>query len=131
MIHIVCGMIGAGKTTYCKNMKCTYTDFDEMTSKQEQIDKTIALVNKGIEVWHITTYPSGKERLAFEKYEKEYIWINTTFSQCKQNILKRKRERDLSDLSETLTSNRNIRGMYQNSVLQFKIINVFETEEKW
>lgn len=131
MIHVVCGMIGAGKTTYCKNMKGVTTDFDEMTSKQEQIEETIALANANVEVWHITTYPSEKERLAFANYEKEYIWINTSFSQCKENILKRKRERDLKDLSKTLISNRCIRGMYQRSPLQFKVINVFEAEEAW
>lgn len=131
MIHIVCGMIGAGKTTYCKNMQGVVTDFDEMTSKQEQIEETIALANAGIEVWHITTYPSTKELLAFENLEKEYVWINTSFSQCKQNILRRKRERDLRDLNKTLISNRRIQAMYQRSALQFKVINVFQAEERY
>lgn len=131
MIHIVCGMIGAGKTTYCKNQQGVVTDFDEMTSKQEQIEETIALANADIEVWHITTYPSENERLAFENYEKEYIWINTSFSKCKENILMRKRERDLRNLNETLISNRRIRGMYQCTSLDFKVVNVFEQHEEW
>lgn len=46
MIHIVCGMIGAGKSTYCEGKQGAVTDLDFMTSKEEQIEETLLLAKK-------------------------------------------------------------------------------------
>ena len=53
MIYFVCGLIGAGKTTWAKRHFQTLTDADEELSKTEQIRKTLKLSEHG-DVAHIT-----------------------------------------------------------------------------
>lgn len=131
MIHIVCGMIGAGKSTFCKGKVAVSDFYGEVTCKTEQVNRTFELMKAHSHVWHITTYPCRLEEEAFKNCEKEYIWINTSFSQCKENILKRKRERDLKNFHETMIRNKEIQILYLRSKIQFKVVNVFEEEEKW
>lgn len=131
MIHIVCGMIGAGKSTYCKDKSVVSDFYGEVTRKSVQIANTLRLANEYPEVWHITTYPCGEEEEAFKNCEKEYIWINTSVMQCKRNILRRNRERDVKDLKDTLAKNREIVKKYEHSSKRFIVVDVFNVEERW
>ena len=131
MLHIVCGMIGAGKSTYCKDKDIVSDLEGDITRKSEQIEVTLRMLDEHLNVWHITTYPCGIEEEAFKECEKEYIWINTSFSQCKSNILERKRKRDINALTDTLAKNREILEKYKYSTIPFKVVDVFEAGEKW
>lgn len=131
MIICVCGMIGAGKSTYCKIIGGLISDFDEIGNKNEQIEMTLENNKKLEKVYHITTFPTFKEIQAFENLEVEYVWINTTFAKCRDNILKRKRKRDLTDIRATLEKNREILRKYQCSQMKFRVVNIYETDERW
>lgn len=131
MIKCVCGMIGAGKTTYCRKQDGIVSDFDEIGDKDIQIEFTLKNAQECNTVYHTTCFPTQKEQDAFEKNEVKYIWINTTFDKCKENILKRNRERDVKNLQETMEKNREIRGKYTRSHISFEIIDVFNSDERW
>ena len=131
MIICVCGMIGAGKTTYCYQQSDIVSDFDEIGDKDLQIKVSMKYEEKYGTVYHTTCYPTEKEREAFRSKEVKYIWINTTFEKCRENILKRNRKRDTNNLEETMEKNREIRGKYINSNISFQIIDVFDSSERW
>lgn len=52
-------------------------------------------------------------------------------NKCRKNILTRGRKRDLVDISVTLDKNDAIMSRYLNSDMDFKIIDVFKSSEKW
>lgn len=131
MIVCVCGMIGAGKTTYCYKQNGIVSDFDEIGDKDEQIKNTLINAKKYDFVYHITCFPTQKELEAFGKYEVKYIWINTTFEKCKRNILKRNRKRDVKMLQETINKNREIREKYIKSRIKFEVVDVYDSDERW
>ena len=131
MIHIVCGLIGAGKSTYAAKQKGIVTECETGT-KAEQIAKTIKAYEEGCDVWHVTTYPSMEEIAAFESYEDvEYIWINTTIGQAYWNILERTRARDLIGLNDTRKKNEYILQKYCTSKIRFRIVEIFKSTERW
>lgn len=131
MIHIVCGLIGAGKSTFSQKQKGIVTECEHGT-KAEQIARTIKAYDAGSEVWHITTYPSMEEVAAFASYDDvEYIWINTTIRQAYWNILERSRARDIVGLDETRRKNEVILQKYCNSKIRFRIVDVYQSTERW
>ena len=131
MIHIVCGLIGSGKSTFVKRRSVRYTDYDDIGDKHKQIRETIDIASRNVDVYHITLFPTEEEIRLLGTYEHEFIWINTTFDMCKHNIIKRNRDRDINNFSKTLKKNREILSKYLKSNIMFKIINIFETNERW
>lgn len=131
MIVCVCGMIGAGKSEYARSSGKTVSDFDVIGSKEKQLDFTIKNHEKAGEIYHITCYPTQEEQEAFAGKDVKYIWINTTITQCRTNILSRGRQRDLENLQKVLRKNKEIQRQYINSAIKFEVVNVFETSERW
>ena len=60
MITIICGLIGAGKSTFAAENFKNFTDADLEESKDSQIKKTLELYRKGIDVAHITCFPKNE-----------------------------------------------------------------------
>ena len=131
MIICVCGMIGSGKTEYAKNCGGIVSDFDDIGTKEKQIEYTLEMDEKIGLVYHTTCFPTSEEREKFSGRDIKYIWINTGFNKCRENILKRNRRRDVEKLKETLRKNKKIYEKYEYSHIQFTIIDIFETNEKW
>lgn len=131
MIICVCGMIGSGKTEYARRQKGIISDFDEIGTKEGQIKYTLNMDQKSEKVYHTTCFPTKEEREAFGDREVKYVWINTGISQCRENILKRNRKRDVENIAETLAKNKEIYRKYEYSCIPFEVMNIFETGEKW
>lgn len=131
MIHIVCGLIGAGKSTFASKQDGIVTECEQGT-KKEQISRTIEAHDAGSDVWHVTTYPTMEEIAAFSGYgDVEYIWINTTIRQAYWNILERSRARDLIGLDDTRCKNEIILQKYCNSKIRFRIVDIYQSMERW
>lgn len=131
MIHVVCGLIGAGKSTFASKQKGIVIECEHDT-KTEQIARTIKAHNDGSEVWHVTTYPTMEEVAAFASYDDlEYVWINTTIRQAYWNILERSRARDLIGLDDTRRKNEIILQKYCSSKIRFRIVEIFKSTERW
>lgn len=124
-------MIGAGKSTFCKGLHGIVSDYDEIGNKEKQLEFTLENILKCEKIYHITCYPTQKEREIFDAINAEYIWINTTAAQCRWNIRKRNRKRDTGDLGAVLAANEAILERYLHSDIRFKIIDVFQTDERW
>lgn len=127
-VIFVCGLIGAGKTTWTKKHARRYTDFDELpegSTKSDQIKLTKRLLKNG-DVFHITCYPNPKELRAFRNVEKEFVLINTSKQQAKTNILIRNRMRDLDQLGAVIKANKDYFKKYANSDLPFRKVDVFK-----
>ena len=131
MITCVCGMIASGKSTWCEKQGGIISDYDLIKNKDEQIRYTINCDEKGGTVYHITCYPTPKEKEVFEGRNLKYIWINTGWEQCRKNILARKRLRDTQNIKSILKANAEIYKKYQHSNIQFWVVDVFPTGEKW
>ena len=131
MIICVCGMIASGKSTWCEKQGALISEYDIIGDKNEQIKFTVNMDNKGEDVFHITCFPTPKEREMFTDRNVKYVWINTSWEQCYENIFRRNRKRDIKNIECTLSSNEDIYEKYQHSNIQFEIIDVFPTEEKW
>jgi len=124
-------MIGAGKSAYARSTGKTVSDFDMIGRKEKKLDFTIKSHEKTGEIYHITCYPTQEEQKAFAGKEVKYVWINTTITQCRINILNRDRRRDMENMQEVLRKNKEIRQQYINSDIKFEVVNVFETSERW
>ena len=131
MIICVCGLIAAGKTTFAEKQDGVVSDFDFIGSKEGQILFTLENHRRDRTVYHITCYPTADELRTFKKLDVKYVWINTTFSQCRKNIFARKRERDINNIEETLLANEEILRRYLSSDIDFEVVDVFKNEEKW
>lgn len=128
MIFVICGMIGAGKSTYAKE-KFAFSTECEDGDKTAQIKATLELNIEVDSVAHVTTYPTSEELETFP--DATYIWINTDYQKCYENILKRHRKRDIDNLNETLEANRVIRDKYYSSDIRFLVEDVFDSGERW
>lgn len=131
MIVCVCGMIGAGKTTWCKEQSGIVSDFDDIGDKRIQLQFTLKKYEAGEKVYHITCFPTREERETFDKVNVKYVWINTSFVQCRKNIFSRNRSRDIENIESVLNANENIMEKYFYSDLEFEVVDIFESEEKW
>ena len=134
MVTVVCGPIGAGKTTWAKENFENVTDRDELGSKEAQLVRTWELWRGGYSVAHVTCMPTAEEREFFSdvlRDEVRYVWVNTTEEQCRRNILKRGRARDLKDLDETLRRNRELIQTAARSGLPWMFVDLFPTGERW
>lgn len=129
-IYVICGLIGSGKTTYAKENYERYTDVDECEDKNDQIRKTLTLLDDG-DVAHITTVP-GLHRAEraflmspFTGHRIKYIWIDTSEEQCKKNIIKRNRPRDMADLESLIARNHELMELKNRTRVQFQTVTVF------
>lgn len=129
-VVFLCGLIGSGKTTYANENFRYVTDADNMhpfATKAEQVawtERLLALDSVQV-VCHITCFPRKEEVKAFKGFNKYFIWIDTTPEQCKKNILKRKRERDLDNFNSVLVANDKYLKQYCDTVLEFDEISLF------
>lgn len=132
IIHVVCGMIGSGKTTYANQNYKIVSDNDDIKDKDLQLLYTLTYHHDNNDVAHITCYPTETEKSAFENINDiEYIWINTSKYQFKRNIINRNRERDIKNINNVLTKNEILSNKYLASDIMFKVIDIFESNEKW
>lgn len=131
MIVCVCGMIGAGKSEYARSSGKTVSDFEVIGNKEKQLDFTVKNHAKVGKIYHITCYPTQKELDMFATQDVKYVWINTTVTQCRINILSRGRRRDIENMQEVLRKNKAIQQQYINSDIKFEVVDVFETDERW
>lgn len=118
MIYVICGAIGAGKSTYARDNFKQVTECED-TSKHRQIMETIELSRHG-DVAHVTTLPTPEEI----KYLRgaTFIWLDTSPEQCMEGILRRGRPRDLANLPRVAEANRRILRGYRMSKLPFKVV---------
>lgn len=134
MIYIICGLIGAGKTTYAREHFDHVTDYDEIGSKEKQIEETRRLYEEGEDVAHITCYPTPEEQDFLRTVPAEdvaYLWIATTPAQARKNILKRNRPRDMADIERVIRKNEQISYTAGRSRLPFEDIDIFGSGERW
>lgn len=136
MISMICGLIGAGKSTFAQKNYDYVTDFDsgEFTTKENQVLRTLLLHDEGKEVAHITCYPTDDEMdmiLDAGKENVRLIWIDTDPIQCRKNILTRGRLRDIADLGRVLGKNVELYEKLASSPLHFERVQLFEGSERW
>lgn len=125
-VIFVCGLIGAGKTTWTRKHAQQYTDLDELpagSKKKNQIKQTKRLLKKG-DVFHITYYPTREELRAFKDVEKDFVLIDTSKHQAKTNILIRGRDRDLENIGSVFQANKEYWRRFKTSDLPFRKVRV-------
>ena len=144
MIRVVYGMIGSGKTTYVLNNQSNgdvILDYDllynalgskVMLSKIQNILLEF-YASHDINVWYITTTLGSDTLDILNRFDVEYIWINTLKQQCKINIKNRNRNNENKYIDELLKRNDEIYNNYfiNSHDINFKVINVFKNNEKW
>lgn len=128
MITVICGLIGAGKSTYAR-AHYEYVTECEAISKERQILDTLKLDDAGKTVAHVTCYPTQEERDSFKNRNVHYVWINTDPAQAMLNICERGRERDLEDLPRLDAKNQEL--FTKLAQAGFEEIEVFKTTERW
>ena len=146
MVKVICGLIGAGKTTYAiKNKKDNdiLLDWDliaEALKTDNKIwiktvqDKLLQFFyNKGYDIWYITTILGSNElELLKQMKDVEYIWINTSKQQCIENVKKRNRNDEVKYIEQLKKRNETIyNNYYINSKIKYKVLDIFENNERW
>ncbi len=146
MVKVICGMIGSGKTTYALNNKkpddilLDWDILDEAFRTNNSVwvkgAQDILLEyfnNKNQNIWYITTMLGSDEKEILARIkEVEYIWINTTKRQCLKNIKARNRNNEANNIDELVKANERIYNSYcNNSDIRYKVIEVFDSEERW
>lgn len=126
MIHVVCGLIGSGKTTYCHTLKCDIKlDHSTYEYQNQMVYLDQLSRNADREVYYVTCYPSSIELETFMLIDDiEYIWINTDLAKCSTNILERGRADDLLSYKEIIARNCTYAKLFRESNINFKIINL-------
>ncbi len=144
MINVVCGFSGAGKTTYVLNhkkkedvlidldyLKESLSKFDNSSIiKDLQIKIAEFFLSRDVDIWYVTCFPNFEELELFEN-RATFIWINTSLSKSLENICKRNRNGDLSNIKNIKHYNENVAKRYYSSNIHFKAIDVFESDERW
>ena len=108
MIYVICGLIGAGKTTFARTNFGIVTDYDDIGSKEIQLAISRRLLKDGKTFAHITCYPTPKERAFFKAHSDQvkYVWIDTDLETAKDRIWSRHRERDMENWRQVLKRNK-------------------------
>jgi hypothetical protein len=129
MIYVVCGLIGAGKSTYVRSHFDYFTECENGTTKPEQIEQTMGFYYSGKDVAHVTCFPTAEELEAFKNLDVKYLWIDTDPDQAFENVKSRGRQRDVNHLEYVMEKNT---GYYSKlSRSGFAEISVFQTNERW
>lgn len=138
MIHVICGLIGAGKSTYAMKKYKHILEYESFGSKELQIRAAKTLHETGELVAYITCYPTSLERLFFDSLPREeirYFLIDTSFEQCAKNIVKRGRFSDNELIETGFEPNRRFASQYAHTDIPFERITVFTSppasEERW
>ncbi len=144
MIKVIYGMIGSGKTTYAlnnKNKEDVILDYDLLSDalgSNVMIPKIKNILlefyaKHSINVWYITTKLGSDTLDLLNKFDVEYIWINTLKQQCKINIKNRNRNNENKYIDKLLKVNDEIYNNYfiNSNNIDFKVIDVFQNNEKW
>lgn len=130
MITVVCGLIGAGKSTWAKKHFEIVTECED-GSKEKQLAESAKLCEAGCDFAHVTCYPTEEEMQFFKGRDAAYVWINTSERQCAENIQKRGRKRDMENIVDVLNANSRYEMKKLRSDIHFKEIEIFETDERW
>lgn len=144
MINVVCGLSGAGKTTYVLNHKKSNEVIIDMDYLQDsllkydnsalikdlQIQIAQFFISRNIDIWYITCFPNFDEFELF-KNRSNFIWINTNLKKSLENIYKRNRKGDIEDIENIKKYNLNVLQRYRVSNIYFKVVDIFETDERW
>ena len=133
MIFMICGLIGAGKSSYANEHYKNATECEAGT-KEQQIAATLRFYRSGADVAHVTTYPSAEELVMAADVslsDIQWIWIDTAPDQCRKNIIERNRPRDMQDLGLVIEKNKSLWKRFAESQLPFKHITLFKTDERW
>lgn len=144
MLKIVCGLSGSGKTTYVLNNKkendvildldylkdCFKYNSNILILKELQINLVSYFSSKNIDIWYITCFPSIEEQECFFD-DAEYIWINTSYEKSIENIRKRDVKKGISAQEQLIKFNEKILKKYQYSNINFEIVDIFESDERW
>ena len=145
MVKVICGLIGSGKTTYALNNKKEndiLLDWDLLAEafksdnpfciKEVQDLLLKYFVKKGFDIWYVTTKLGSNELELLEQInDVEYIWINTNKNQCIENIKARNRNDEVKHIEQLRKNNERIYKDYYTSKIKYKIINVFDNNERW
>ena len=133
MIHVICGMIGSGKSTYAKQHYEHVLEYEDFGDKRLQIREAKRLHDQGELVAYITCAPTCEESIFFANLEKldsgavEYFWIDTDFDQCIRNIKARGRKRDYNVVREHYKPNQVILSKLMSGGSRYKKITVFKS----
>lgn len=145
MVKVICGLIGSGKTTYALNNKKEndiLLDWDLLVEalktdnpvwvKEVQDLLLKFFAKKGFNIWYVTTKLGSNELELLEQINNvEYIWINTDKNQCIENIKSRNRNDEVKYIEQLRKNNERIYNDYYTSKIKYKIINVFDNNERW
>lgn len=125
MIYVVCGLIGAGKSTFAEANFDTVLDFDKIGSKDKQLEIARFLYAQGQDFCYITCYPTPKERAFFKARGADvtYFWITADFDLARERILKRNRERDFQDITRVHRRNKEYLDQLRRSAIDFINVN--------
>ena len=135
-ISIICGLIGAGKSTYAARHFENVTDLDMMPgwTKSDQIRKTMALYDSDKTVAHITCFPTIEEVVMIKNLPEQdifYVWVDTPPGQCRKNILQRGRLSDVQNIQNVLRRNDYLYDKLISSKYPFRRVSIFEDTERW
>lgn len=145
MVKVICGLIGSGKTTYALNNKKEndiLLDWDLLVEafksdnpfgiKEVQDLLLKYFAKKGFDIWYVTTKLGSNELELLEQInDVEYLWINTNKNQCIENIKARNRNDEVKHIEQLRKNNERIYNDYYTSKIKYKIINVFDNNERW
>lgn len=121
MIYVICGLIGAGKTTFAKNNFSIVTDYDDIGSKEVQLEIARQLWRKGRDFAHITCYPTPRERMFFKSKGPDvvYIWVDTDYETALDRVRERGRERDILNMDGVKRANKEYLEKLRRTSLNF------------
>jgi len=134
VIHVICGLMGSGKSTYARKHYKYIVEFEDFGRKDKQLQKAKALHDKGKKVAYITCYPTTTEMEYFKSLPDSsvrWLLIDTDLKQCRRNIIRRGRKSDVDVLKTRFEKNHKLLSLIARTSISFERIRVFETEEKW
>ena len=135
MIHVICGMMGAGKSTYARKRGYDHVlELEDFGRKDKQIRRARELNKRGEILAYITCYPTPAEMTFFNSLpdaEVRWLLIDTDYKRCEQNIRSRRRGTDADVIKTKFEKNKRILSQIAQSSIQFEKIKIFVSEERW
>ena len=122
-IDVLCGLIGAGRSTWATGRYEHITDLDAMStrSKRRQIMETLALAEQGETVCHIATYPTAQEFESFGRFAGavRFLLVDVSEDEAEARIKKRGRARDMENIGEVLRKNHTLYKLIHSGRIKF------------